>query len=82
MTPAKLIAVLILVVLLASVVLGAIVTIGPGHRGVLLTYGKVEDRILPEGLSFITPFINQVVPMSIQTQKISSLESSASKDLQ
>jgi len=82
MTPAKLIAILIVVVLVASIVLGSIVTIGAGHRGVLLTYGKVEDRILGEGLSFITPFINQVVPMSIQTQKISSLESSASKDLQ
>lgn len=82
MTPARLIAILIVVVVVASLVLGSIVTIGAGHRGVLLTYGKVEDRILGEGLSFITPFINQVVPMSIQTQKISSLESSASKDLQ
>jgi len=34
MTPAKLIAVLVLVVLVASVVLGAIVTIGAGNNGV------------------------------------------------
>lgn len=82
MTPAKLIAIFVVAVLLVSTIMGSIATIGAGHRGVLLTYGKVEDRILGEGLSFITPFINQVVPMSIQTQKISSLESSASEDLQ
>jgi prohibitin 2 len=82
LTPAKLIAVLVLVVLIASVALGSVVTIGAGHRGVLLTYGKVEETILPEGISFITPFVNQVHAMSVQTQKISSLESSASKDLQ
>jgi regulator of protease activity HflC (stomatin/prohibitin superfamily) len=56
--------------------------IGAGHRGVLLTWGKVEDKILPEGISIITPFMNQVVQMSAQTLKYQASASSASKDLQ
>lgn len=82
MTPTRMIAIVIVAILLASTVFGSIAIVGAGSRGVLLTYGKVEDRILLEGISFITPYVNQVVTMSVQTQKISSLESSASKDLQ
>jgi regulator of protease activity HflC (stomatin/prohibitin superfamily) len=76
------IAVFIIVVVVASVVLGSIATVGAGHRGVLLTWGKVESVVLGEGISFITPYVNQVVQMSVQTQKYSASASSASKDLQ
>ena len=71
--------VLLMVVMIAF---ASVATVSAGHRGVLLTYGKVEDRILQEGITFVTPFVNQVVLMSVQTQKYSSKASSASSDLQ
>jgi regulator of protease activity HflC (stomatin/prohibitin superfamily) len=78
----KLIGIAIVVILVVSTLLGAIAVIGAGHRGVLLTWGKVEPRILGEGISTITPYMNQVVPISVQTQKYSATASSASADLQ
>jgi len=78
----KLLSVLIVAIIAISTLLGAIAVIGAGHRGVLLTWGKVEDKILPEGISIITPFMNQVVQMSAQTLKYQASASSASKDLQ
>lgn len=78
----KLLAVLIVAIIAISTVFGAIAVIAAGHRGVLLTWGKVEDKILPEGISIVTPFMNQVVQMSAQTLKYQASASSASKDLQ
>ena len=80
--PIRWLALFILVVVIASLALGSIATVNAGHRGVLLTWGKVEPVVLGEGISFIMPFVNQVVPMSVQTQKYSATASSASKDLQ
>jgi regulator of protease activity HflC (stomatin/prohibitin superfamily) len=80
--PIRWLALFILVVVIASTALGSIATVNAGHRGVLLTWGKVEPVVLGEGISFIMPFVNQVVPMSVQTQKYSASASSASKDLQ
>jgi regulator of protease activity HflC (stomatin/prohibitin superfamily) len=53
-----------------------------GYRGVLLTWGKVEERILPEGLGFIIPFVQSVELMNVQVQKAESTESTATNDLQ
>jgi len=79
---AKLVTGGIAVIVVLSLVLGSIAAIAAGHRGVLLTWGKVEDRILPEGISFITPYVNQVVVVPIQTQIYKATASSASADLQ
>jgi len=78
----KVIVVSIILLVLASAAMNSIAVISAGHRGVLLTWGKVENRILDEGISFITPFMNQVVVMSVQTEKYSTEASSASSDLQ
>jgi len=53
-----------------------------GYRGVLLTWGKVEERVLPEGLSFIVPIAQSVELMNVQVQKAESTESTATNDLQ
>jgi regulator of protease activity HflC (stomatin/prohibitin superfamily) len=79
---AKLFGILIIAIIAITTVFGAFAFIGAGHRGVLLTYGHVEDRILPEGVSTVAPFINQVVPISVQTQLYKAVASSASADLQ
>ncbi len=65
-----------------TVVTTATVKVPSGYRGVLLTWGKVEDTILPEGLNFKVPFTQSVVLMNVQIQKAESTEATATKDLQ
>ena len=75
--------VLLLVAVVGVVVVSQVVVQVPsGYRGVLLTWGKVEDRVLDEGLNFKMPFSQSVVLMDIQIQKAESVESTATKDLQ
>ncbi len=65
-----------------TVVSTATVRVPAGYRGVLLTWGKVEDTILTEGLNFKVPFSQSVVFMNVQIQKAESTESTATRDLQ
>ncbi len=58
------------------------VRVPSGYRGVLMTFGKVEDTVLPEGLNYKVPFSQTVVLMNVQIQKAESTESTATKDLQ
>jgi len=76
--------VVLLIVAIAGilVVSQVVVQVPSGSRGVLLTWGKVEDRVLGEGLNFKMPFSQSVVLMDIQIQKAESVESTATKDLQ
>ena len=53
-----------------------------GYRGVLLTWGKPEDKILGVGLNFIIPFMQNIELMNVQLQKAESSEDTATKDLQ
>lgn len=78
---------LIALLILFVIVVGVFSTTGfvrvpAGYRGVLLTWGKVEDKVLAEGLSFIIPFVQSVVMMNVQVQKAESTESTATLDLQ
>lgn len=60
----------------------ATVRVPSGTRGVLLTWGKVEDKIMEEGLNFKIPFTQTVVLMNTQIQKAESTEAAATADLQ
>jgi len=74
---------LIIVALIGLAVLSQVtVQVPSGNRGVLLTFGRVEDVILPEGLSFKMPFTQSVVFMNVQIQKAQSIEATVTKDLQ
>ena len=77
-----LIVILIIAIAGITIVSTAAIRVPSGYRGVLLTWGKVEDRILNEGLNFKIPFIQSVVLMNVQIQKAESVESTATKDLQ
>ncbi|MGA8093164.1 MAG: prohibitin family protein [Steroidobacteraceae bacterium] len=61
---------------------GAFVQIGPGQRGVLMTFGAVHDGVLDPGLHFKLPFVQSVVRMDVQVQNSQAAETSASLDLQ
>jgi regulator of protease activity HflC (stomatin/prohibitin superfamily) len=74
----------IIIIIIAG---GALSTMGfkrvpAGYRGVLLTWGKPEDKILGEGLNFVIPFIQSVELMNVQVQVAESTESAATNDLQ
>ncbi len=72
----------IILILAASVYATGVARVPAGSRGVLLTWGKVEDQILGEGLNFIIPFAQSVEMLTVQVQKAESTESAATKDLQ
>ena len=60
----------------------SIVTIGPGSRGVLMTFGAVHQGVLTPGLHFKLPFVQSVKQMNVQIQKSQTDETAASRDLQ
>lgn len=72
------VAVIIVLLLLWS----SFVTIGPGNRGVLMTFGAVHQGVLTPGLHFKLPFIQTVKQMNVQIQKSQTTETAASLDLQ
>jgi len=77
-----LIVLLIIAIAGITIVSTATVRVPSGYRGVLLTWGKVEDTVFDEGLNFKVPFSQTVVMMNVQTQKAESIEATATKDLQ
>ena len=77
-----LIVLLIIAIVGITVVTTATARVPSGYRGVLLTWGKVEDTVLNEGLNFKIPFSQSVVIMNVQIQKAESIEATATKDLQ
>ena len=58
------------------------VRVPSGYRGVLMTFGKVEDKVLQEGLNYKVPFSQTVVLMNVQIQKAESTEATVTRDLQ
>lgn len=64
------------------ILIGSIYTVPAGHRGVLLTFGKVDEIAKQEGIGIKLPIAQKVVKLSIQTQKYEADASAASKDLQ
>ncbi|MFH1047084.1 MAG: prohibitin family protein [Patescibacteria group bacterium] len=52
-----------------------------GHRGVMTLFGKVQDKILDEGIHLKNPFMT-VHRVEVRTMKIQVGADSASKDLQ
>lgn len=54
----------------------------PGHRGVLVTLGKVSPFFAPEGFGIKLPFVTTMVPISIRQQTQSIKSAAYSSDLQ
>ena len=73
----------IFVVILAVIFLGSsFVVIPAGHTGVALTFGKVEDVVLQEGLHFKMPFVHKIVVVDNRIVKLDVNTEAFSKDLQ
>jgi prohibitin 2 len=78
----KIAAAVITAIVVIIVLAQAIVIVEAGHRGIVLYLGAVENRVLDEGVHFVTPFVEQVVPMEVRTQKFQAEATAASNDLQ
>ena len=52
-------------VVIIVVMFESVVVVEAGHRGVVLYVGAVENRVLGEGIHFIIPFAEQVVPLEV-----------------
>jgi regulator of protease activity HflC (stomatin/prohibitin superfamily) len=78
--PAVLTAAIVIIVLLVGG--GLFVQIGPGQRGVLMTFGAVQNGVLDPGLHLKLPFMQSVAKMDVQVQNSQAAETAASLDLQ
>lgn len=73
---------LIAAVIVLIVGANSFTTVDAGHTGVVLTFGKVSDTVLGEGLHVKAPFVQQVVQIDNRVLKAEVDCSSASSDLQ
>lgn len=54
----------------------------PGTRGIKVTLGKADDRVLPEGFGFKAPFVTTIVPINIRQRTQAVRADCFSSDLQ
>jgi prohibitin 2 len=57
-------------------------TVDTGHRGIKVSFGKVEGEPLVEDLYFVNPFTTTIEQMDIRTQRWDGKEGSQTKDTQ
>ena len=70
-------------ILLIIVLSASIKIVEAGNRGVLLHFGAVDTSAsLNEGIHFVVPFRDNVIPIEVRTQRITENAASASNDLQ
>ncbi len=79
---ARLVGIAILTLIVLIVGSSATFVVPPGHRGVLVTLGRVSPAFRSEGLGFKTPLIASVIPISIRQATASMQSAVISKDLQ
>ncbi len=79
----KTVSIVVAAVILAVIVLSNCFTIvNAGHTGVVVTLGKVNERVLQEGLHIKAPFVQQVVKIDNRIVKLEVATEAFSKDLQ
>ena len=81
-SPLKVIGVVFLAIFAIILVSASFVVIPAGHTGVALTFGKVENVVLQEGLHFKVPFVQKIVVVDNRIVKLDVNTEAFSKDLQ
>ncbi len=61
---------------------GSFATVGPGERGVLITFGKPSTDAYEPGLHLKYPFVSDLKTISVRVNRSDVETSSASKDMQ
>lgn len=73
----------VFLLLLALVLISSFFAIvNAGERGVLMQFGRVQNRVLGEGIHFVIPIVNTVQKLRVQVQKQEISAEASSKDLQ
>ncbi|WP_009633879.1 prohibitin family protein [Synechocystis sp. PCC 7509] len=70
------------VLLIVAIIFKPFTIVNAGERGVILNFGKVQDKVLDEGIHPIIPIVTQVKRLSVRVQQNSFTADAASKDLQ
>ncbi len=73
---------LTLILLLIFIIFTPFSLVNAGERGVLMLFGKVQERVLGEGIHPIIPLVNTVKKLSVRVQKQQISTEASSKDLQ
>lgn len=77
-------AIIIGIIAVAAIIIlvNCFTVVKPGHSGVVVTLGSVDDTVLEEGIHFKIPFITQIIQVDNRVVKTEVDAISASKDLQ
>lgn len=78
----KVILAVVIVIVVAILAFASFSIVQPGHTGVVLTMGAVQDTVLSEGLQFKIPFAQNIVQIDNRTQKVETSGTASSMDLQ
>ncbi len=78
----KIVIPVVILVFVAVVLFNAVTIVGPGHTGVVVTLGKVNEGVLQEGVHLKVPFVQQVVSIDNRIRKLEVNTEAFSKDLQ
>ena len=81
-TVAKLIGVALLIFVGVIALSSASYIVEPGYRGVEVTLGKVSPLFKSEGFGWKSPFVTQIVPVSVRQQTRELMAECYSSDLQ
>ncbi len=73
---------LTLILLLIFIIFTPFSLVNAGERGVLMLFGKVQEKVLGEGIHPIIPLVNTVKKLSVRVQKQQISTEASSKDLQ
>ena len=72
----------ILVIITIITIFSSFKTVNSGEVGIRVRFGKVISTQMNEGINFKIPFVENIVKMNIQVQKVEVATESSSKDLQ
>ena len=73
----------LLAVIALVIIFSSYTIVGPGHRGVVVMMGRVEQTTLGEGFHLVVPpVLRQVVEVDVRTKKLEVDAEAASSDLQ
>lgn len=72
----------LVVALLVFLLVNPFVIVSAGHRGVVLNWGAVSDKVLAEGFHFRVPIMQRVIKLDVRTVKYEVETLAYSKDLQ
>jgi len=64
----KTIGIFVILLIIFIFLWGTFVIVPAGHRGVVLWWGSVENRIMGEGLNFKTPIAERVIKVDVKVQ--------------